>query len=292
NEIVRQLQANGRLNLLSKKAGEIAAVDEKFLSALKKARQASAQANDALVDFTVQSLLEVIFSINQYLEIDSSAIPGLKEIYRNTFRDLNDMKAKEVLKRHYNALGKWLSAFYPAHFIRSLEHHTCIGAVENKEYSWEFQVKVLGINTKTILEPVLDIGCGKKALMVHGLRQLGIDAYGIDRISGCEHPFLFRSSWFDFDYECRQWGTIIANMSFSNHAQYAERNAQTRMPHYNAAYSSILTSLKQGGQFIYAPDIPVLEETIDREKYSVSKKQVYDGIYCTTINKKTLCSHL
>ena len=74
----------------------------------------------------------------------------------------------------------------------------------------------VGIETGNLMEPILDVGCGKKGLLVKYLSYQGFSIVGIDRFSFTESN-LFTADWLEYEYGNNHWGTIISNLGFSNH---------------------------------------------------------------------------
>jgi hypothetical protein len=71
----------------------------------------------------------------------------------------------------------------------------------------EFQVTTLGLKPADILglegQKVLDIGCGRDSVLVYWLRELGVDAEGIDPIVSGGIPFLMQQAVNGFSAEGR-----------------------------------------------------------------------------------------
>jgi 2-polyprenyl-3-methyl-5-hydroxy-6-metoxy-1,4-benzoquinol methylase len=67
------------------------------------------------------------------------------------------------------------------------------------EYSAEMQLHVLQLNANAIMEPVLDIGCGKNGNLVSFLCEKGIFIQGIDRIAASTRN-LINADWLEYDY--------------------------------------------------------------------------------------------
>jgi hypothetical protein len=122
-------------------------------------------------------------------------------------------------------------------------------------------------------EPVLDIGCGVKANLVKYLRQNRIEAYGIDRFV-IENSYLDNSDWFEYDFNKMKWGTIISNLGFSNHFLHHHLRTDGSFIDYAKQYMKILNSLKIGGSFHYAPDLPFVEQYLDSNRFHLIKQNI------------------
>ena len=284
-EIEKRLQDNRRVNLLSKDIENIIYLDEDFLTVLSESKRNNAEPNEDILEYTVNQLLDVIYGINQYLDIDSESIDALKQIYRNTYERLDEKHPEDTLRVHYQELSIWLSDLYPPEFVSVLRDMPTIGKVENREYSAELQTRILGINVQNLKEPVLDLGCGKHAVLVNALRSYGVEAYGVDRVISDGSNYLYACSWFNFDFSQKRWGTILANMSFSNHFVYALQNEKSRVEKFSVQFDKILASLDLGGIFIYAPSIIPAEQSLDGRFYRIERETVYAGITRTKVAK-------
>ncbi len=134
-------------------------------------------------------------------------------------------------------------------------------------------MEILQLNIDQIVEPVLDIGCGKQGNLVMFLRQKGIDAFGFDRFAD-KHSVLINSDWFEYKFENEKWGTIISNLGFSNHFHHHHFRNDGNFIDYAKKYMEIISSLKIGGSFHYAPDLPFIENYLDTDKYQLIKHKI------------------
>lgn len=144
------------------------------------------------------------------------------------------------------------------------------------EYSATLQTGVLHLGHERILPPVLDIGCGEEAALVHHLRTRGIPAFGIDRFAP-EADYLFRHDWLDLPLGEGIWGTIISHMAFSHHFLHHHLKGSDEIRNYAARYMEILGALKPGGSFIYSPGLPFIEKLLPRDRYQVTSASVPDA---------------
>jgi len=134
-------------------------------------------------------------------------------------------------------------------------------------------IEILQIDLDQIIEPVLDIGCGKQGNLVLFLRQNGIDSYGFDRFA-YNNLALSNSDWFEYKFEKDKWGTIISNLGFSNHFRNHHFRNDGNFIDYAKKYMDILSSLKIGGSFHYAPDLPLVEQYLDKDKYQLTRHRI------------------
>ena len=70
------------------------------------------------------------------------------------------------------------------------------------------------------------------------------------------------ADWFEFNYGQRQWGTITAQQSLSTHFIHAHLHGSKQADEFARLYMVLLSSLRAGGTFYYAPGLPFIEEHI------------------------------
>lgn len=88
---------------------------------------------------------------------------------------------------------------------------------------------------------------------------MGKRVFGFDRLLDAPSESLSFGDWLDFDYLPNTWGTIFANMSFSNHYTYQLTQQTDSVERYRTVYCKICRSLLIGGSFYYAPVLPEAE---------------------------------
>ena len=167
---------------------------------------------------------------------------------------------------HYRNLCDWLvrtNAFAGKMYSSDQEFTQPVAC---SEYTSDLQLNILHLELKDLLEPVLDVGCGREMNLVNYLRDNGIEAYGIDRFE-IQNPYYTKTDWLEYNFEPDKWGTIISNLGFSNHFIHHNLRADGNYREYAIKYMEILQSLKTGGAFQYAPDLPFMEKHLDRNKY-------------------------
>ncbi len=153
-------------------------------------------------------------------------------------------------------------------------------------YSPELQLNILEIDLNDLAEPVLDIGCGKEARLVTFLRRQGIETFGIDRFVESV-PFLTRTSWFEFDFKPGRWGTIVSHLGFSNHFQHHHHRRDGNFVPYTRTYMKILSSLKVGGRFHYAPGLDFVEQHLESRRFVVNRNKLENGFDSTVIERRS-----
>lgn len=127
-----------------------------------------------------------------------------------------------------------------------------------EEYSPELQLDILGLEPETLLEPVLDLGCGEHGHLVEYLLEMGIEAVGADRWAP-QRPEFFRNDWFDLDLSGYRWGTVIAHQSLSTHFLYHHSLQTPFAEHLARLFMDVLNALIPGGRFCYSPGLDFFE---------------------------------
>ncbi|MBN2193010.1 MAG: class I SAM-dependent methyltransferase [Polyangiaceae bacterium] len=223
---------------------------------------------------------------NQYVTWNDMAQEQLTKLFSAYYRRLGDVLetagSVEDLREHLvpvdeGHLGRL------ARFVQSLWRD---GAGETEtvalsdtiasEYSVALQFEVLGLDSLTLRSPVLDVGCGTSALLVHHLRNLGFEAYGLER-SPTQAPFVRVGDWLQTDFGANRWGTVIAHLSFTNHFVLHHGTSEETAGEYAQTYLRLLHSLVPGGSFHYAPGVPFIESFLPAEEYSVTRREILPG---------------
>lgn len=154
----------------------------------------------------------------------------------------------------------------------------------NSAYSAEFQLELLGLDPKTMMQPVLDVSCGPDPQLVLHLRLEGVQAYGAD-IMAPDYPFTKKASWTNSDFGQDKWGTIVSNLGVAEILNAAISEKSPALEGLTLAYYNLLGCLKVGGTFVYAPSVPGLEETIPPELFEVKHEEIRPGLNKTIIKK-------
>ncbi len=243
---------------------------EQSITAIRNAGY-SANISETLADRAVKQFCKV----NQYYSFSGENIQKLIEVYDNLISSVcnTELPISTIAFNHKSNLKTWLAESNPfATKLYDKEQYT-IQEVACYEYSALLQLDVLNIDINTIAEPVLDIGCGESGNLVNYLRKCGIEAYGIDRlVNNCE--YLTGANWFEYDISVGKWGTVVSNLGFSNHFKHHHLRSDGDFTGYARRYMDILRSLKPGGSFCYAPDLPFIEIYLDRSEYHIERKDV------------------
>lgn len=275
DNIDKQLEFNQGKNLFYNGIINSLKFSPETLVAIKKIGKIDIVSENLLIDNLTNKVLQEFCEINQYYTFDKRSKKALRDIYVKLFSDIKNHKIStdSIAKKHYESLIKWLQTTNPFAEKIYTSKAEIIESVACSEYSADLQIEILQIDIKQINEPVLDIGCGKKGNLVMYLRKNSIEAYGFDRFV-IDNSFLTNSDWFEYEYEKEKWGTIISNIGFSNHFVHHHSRNDDSFIDYAKLYMNILNSLKIGGSFHYAPDLPFVEQYLDENKYYLTKRNV------------------
>jgi len=208
---------------------------------------------------------------NQYASLSNATINKINLIYRDLILSLRNLSLQNnsvnnlepIVSDHRNRL------------IEALRQNTHSKDQKQifipcSEYTGEFQVQLLRLKDIAMLEPMIDIGCGRQHQLITYLRTHGYEkTYGIDQYAS-DDKRIFRCNWFDFNFHLDTWGTVLAHMSFSNHFRRSILNQDEERGIYQEKYHEILNSLISGGCFIYSPSLRCIENGIDTSRYSVT----------------------
>lgn len=228
-----------------------------------------------LVDYTTDKVLEEFCRINQYYSFNSESKCALRSIYSDLFSEIRCKKNSidEISKNHYQKLKNWLVRFNS--FAEEIYSNAdqIIKSVPCSEYSYNLQIDIFRIDVERLISPVLDIGCGKHGNLVKYLNSKEIEVYGIDRYK-FDSDILQTFDWLEYDYGINKWGTIISNLGFSNHFHNHNLRKDGNYIEYGKTFMNILNSLKVGGCFYYAPDLPFIEIYLDQNKFEITKYEI------------------
>ncbi len=285
--IDRQIESNKGKNLFAADTDTSLRFLQKTLVAIERTGALSEGDECVLIDYVTHKVLEEFCRINQYFSFDKESVNNLKAIYTELFRNLKHKNSApdSISHIHFQNLKTWLrnsNAF--ANKIYSTGESK-IQPVACSEYSAELQLKILQIDISELMEPALDIGCGKKGELVRYFRGRGIEAFGIDRFSG-EGSYLAKSDWLEYEYGISKWGTITSNLGFSNHFSHHHMREDGDFIGYAKKFMDILNSLKIGGSFHYAPDLPFIEKYLDNYKYLITRQNIGKKDFKTTLIKR------
>lgn len=218
---------------------------------------------------------------NQFAHLDGSEAARLRRIYEEAIERAEPLlfypcsfsrferELTGLFADHFLALRDFLGGIRDAPLLR-------FGRVVCREYGPALQLEVLRVHPTDLLEPVLDLGCGERAGLVRALREMGVEAFGVDRFAP-ESRWTRRADWLGPPLQPRRWGTILSHMSFSNHFAHHHLRANGRFEAYAAKYAEALAALVPGGSFIYAPGLPFVEDVLPADMYEVRRFNLPPG---------------
>lgn len=233
--------------------------------------------------------LQIFCLNNQFLDIRESHTFELNTLYTILWKEIiQEIKSENInfdslQKAHLSRLTNWL--MHTNGFVKEINDPKDPQTIEVvcSEYSAEFQLKILDITLNDLIEPVLDLGCGQNANLVHFLRKKGIEVYGMDRLILHPNEHLLRCDWLDYEFLPHHWGTILSNLSFALHFTNHHGRKDSDYILYAEKYMEILGSLKPSGSFCYAPGLPFIEAYLPKEKYKATTQMVNDEFTSTRI---------
>ncbi|HEX2987811.1 MAG TPA: class I SAM-dependent methyltransferase [Chloroflexota bacterium] len=240
---------------------------------------------DDLVDLFVELSLEFSYNSNQFIRVSNSNRDRMVEIYRSYLRGMERLVAQErsteslsrsmeaLVRDHFVELRRYLDDFSAEGLRSGSQDNVFLASVVCREYSPELQLSILGIDPSELLEPILDIGCGKSGQLVRFLRGLGLAAFGADRVVEAS-DYLMKADWLDLPMEPGSWGTVISHMGFSNHFIFQHLYRYGSPEDYARQYAAILASLKVGGSFWYTPGLSFVESYLPPQQFSVVRRRV------------------
>jgi len=291
--ILRRYQANSRKSML-----DVYRVDRDFVRLEKDnlefmfenrveitAILDDPESSRGLVNEFVRSSLEFTYNNNQYVHLNQEEQDRLLKMYTAYLRGMKTVLAEArdfpefernfsgLVKEHFNDLSRNISRFFDREPGWQVQENIILKQVVCSEYSPDFQLKLLGMDARELMPPVLDIGCGKQGILVKYLQSLGFQAMGVDRIVD-PAPGLHEADWFDLEFKPDSWGTVISHMAFSNHFLFHHRYKNGSPDRYARMYMRILNGLKMGGSFIYSPGLPFIEQYLPPEKFTIQRRDI------------------
>jgi hypothetical protein len=245
-----------------------------------------------IVQYLTEQARLTFCATNQFMDISGRHSISLHAIYRALWDDIisalgnNDKDLDPLEKRHGRRVADWLMLTNPIVHAESDSSNPYVQQAVCAEYSAQTQIKVLRLDLDSLIEPVLDIGCGRSAHFVQYLRKKGIAAYGVDRFIHVAGKHLHRSDWLEFRLQRAQWGTIVSNLSFSHHFLHQHNRAGGQFHAYAKRYMEILQALRPGGSYHYAPQLPMIEMYLPPDQYAVSHHQVDDHFKNSIVRRR------
>lgn len=269
--IDKQIEKNKQLNLLNHNLEDAIQIDSYFADMLNLAHRHEVDNIDHLISDTVEKVLSAVYSINQFVYVTEKQKKELFCIYQTFWNNFDPEHIYESILKHHKRLSNWVSRLYPPRIVSVLQETDKINSLVCAQYSPDFQLGIFHLEIKNLMEPIIDIGCGSMAALVYHLSQHKELIIGIDREIDHTSIYTKKADWLEFTFPNSHYGTIIANMSFSNHLLYHNTNKTEYLKPYLLKYREILESLKEGGVFVYAPSLPFIEERLDPSRYEIKR---------------------
>lgn len=286
-KIDKQIESNEGANLFNNEITNSLRFSPETLSAIGRIGEIDKDSENVLIDYVTNKVMQEFCMMNQYYTFNQQAQAELRDVYIELFSNIRNTETSidSISGKHYENLTKWLQKTNPFAEKVYTSQDKIIEPVACSEYSPDLQIDVLQIDISQITEPVLDIGCGKHGDLVTHLRNNGIEAYGFDRFA-YDNPALSNADWLKYEYGAEKWGTIISNLGFSNHFKHHHLREDGNFIGYAKKYMTILNSLKIGGSFHYAPDLPFIEHYLDKNKYQLSARNIGGYDFKATVIKR------
>jgi hypothetical protein len=250
----------------------------------------SSQGSGKWVDLMTEKAIRTFLNANQFMDIREQQIKELHLIYQLLWKDLlNEIREQpvnfdELQKKHLIRLTAWLeksNAFTKQ--INKSDQPEIIKVI-CAEYSSILQLQLLRIDVSVLQQPVLDIGCGEHNYLVTFLRETGIEAVGLDRLTEPSDNMI-QANWLEYPFKPAQWGSIISNHSFTLHFLNHHLRADGDYIAYAEKYKEILNSLIPGGTFYYTPNLPFIESYLSPDEYNVLNYRINDSFSCTHVKR-------
>jgi hypothetical protein len=257
------------------------------INAISNIDRLDPNSKQSLIDYTTDKAIEEFCRVNQYFSFDLKAKNNLRKIYAELFESFQTeaISIEDISKNHYEKLKNWLKVNNPFAEKIYKNGNEKVSPVACSEYSPTLQIQILQIEVDQLMEPVLDIGCGINGHLVNYLNKQGIEILGIDRFK-FNSSNLVTADWLEYNYGKEKWGTIVSNLGFSNHFKHHNLREDGNYIAYGKTFMNILNSLKVGGSFHYAPDLPFIEKYLDNKQFELKKYDIEEYDFKTTIIKK------
>ncbi|NLG49667.1 MAG: class I SAM-dependent methyltransferase [Chloroflexi bacterium] len=238
---------------------------------------------EGLVRLFVTSTQTYLHRNNQFITLSKQDREALNIIYTAYLEEMVRMVTEE---RDEAEVAQLLYQTVDAHLHRLQAFVARLGAAHSEggtslldasvvceEYPVPLQLDVLGLGPDQLREPILDVGCGSRGLLVAHLRALGLEAYGIDRqIEPAEG--LYEADWLEYPLAPSTWGTILSHMAFSNHFLFHHLYKRGTPEAYARRYMELLRGLQVGGMLLYTPGLPFIERLLPPDEFQVERHNV------------------
>lgn len=282
-----QIESNQSRNLFYKENYETMKFMDSTINVIQNIDRIAPHDLNETINYTTEKVLWEFCRVNQYYSFQENDRTSLREIYWDLYHNLVEKnKSVDIISQtHYANLSAWLERANPFSQKMYQMEEALLKPVACCEYTAVLQKAILHLKETQLLEPILDIGCGKEGNLVSHLRKNGFESYGIDRFSD-DSPFLEKADWLNYEYGIERWGAIVSNLGFSNHFIHNHLREDGNYIEYARKYMEILKSLKIGGRFYYAPDLPFIEEYLDEQSFSIEWHNIENLSIKATVIKR------
>ncbi|MGC3999218.1 MAG: class I SAM-dependent methyltransferase [Anaeromyxobacter sp.] len=227
-------------------------------------------------------LLRHLLARNQFLPLDAARVAALEALHARALAAAADALREAEVDAELAAGLAGVEAAYREDlraFVAALLKVEVAGPVAglrqvvSAEYTAALQLRVLGLDARELLEPVLDLGCGPEARLVRLLREAGKDARGVDRLAEPGEG-VSRADWFEVEVAPGTLGTVLSHLAFSLHFVHHHLRPGDEALRYARRYMELLRALRPGGVFAYAPGLPFVEDHLDPATWRVERAPV------------------
>lgn len=288
--INKQFKSTALKNIFSTKTNPLSFTEstKKSLTHFKHSHRAlSNEENQQLIQHLISGFLNSQYNSNPYISFSTKDHHIIQNIYETLLTEIkvNEGTWDRLEEKHYNRIRNFINLSNPSifHLNNTTSHFTPYFVCS--EYTAEFQMALLALNSQNCVSPILDIGCGKHGYLIEALLQKNYKAFGIDRLAKND-PHYESCNWLEYNYGHKKWSTIISNLSFTSHFIYHHQRNTELCSSYAKTYMAILDALKQKGQWIYGPSVPFIEDCLPEERFLVTRHPLPNNFFKTTITKR------
>jgi hypothetical protein len=216
---------------------------------------------EELIKISEREFTNVVNERNQFYNFSLEQQHKIEQAYKQLISEIHEeiisggLDLKSIIVEHRRKLKDI--------FSKPIDKKHCYN------YDAQTQIDILGIQLINLVEPIIDVGCGRNANIVQYLFEKGYSVIGIDRYCELDDTKILQANWNDFHFKENAWGTVISHMAFSNHFIYHYLKNDSIDYQYAIKYKEILDSLKQNGSFYYAPSLPFIEKYLNTQQYNI-----------------------
>ncbi len=289
NSITKLIGVNNNGDIFTDLVDEKTSFSWKIIEAVRLVRMVDESAADLSINDCCEQIITVFRKFGHVDTFDQWAVAELRAIYRSLYLSfrLEHAIEKDIVNIHLKKLRAWCVKY--SNFIarKCSDEPEQIDLLANSEYAYELQERILHLNFSQGNEPILDIGCGQRAILVNHLAQQGLRVFGFDRLVA-DGAHTKKSDWLEFEYGSQRWNCIISHLGFASHFRHHYFRKDGDYLNYGKSFAHILASLKLGGTFHYLPDLPFLEEYLNPLVFQINKYKVEGFDFSAVVIKKNM----